>query len=38
MYAVEYNAAIQNNNMYLLSGKMLAKYYHRKDYKTIWIT
>lgn len=30
MYAVEYSAAIQNDNMYLLSGKMFIKCYHKK--------
>ena len=30
MYAMEYNTAIQNDNIYLLSGKMFIKCYHEK--------
>lgn len=36
MYAVGYNAAIQNN-VYLLAGKMFTKCYRDKGYKIVWI-
>lgn len=30
MYVAEFSAAIQRDNMYLLSGKIFTKYYHKK--------
>lgn len=32
MYAMEYNAATQNDNVYLLSGKMFTKHYGKKEF------
>ena len=38
MYVAEFSAAIQRDNMYLLSGKIFTKYYHKKEgYKIVWI-